>query len=182
MNNDALKDILSQILKEAKETNEKQKYFNTMLESFAENINHFEHLVKNQNVQVEPPDLKPLEQLLDYNFSQINKTIQNQPKNVTHEKRILFYPEGNGKNFLKLIVKRIISFAAIVAIVYLAADFGIGILKQNVKYKRMYDYLYYNASEDGKEYLENLEDDFANDSIRKIKVDELKYHRKNNPK
>lgn len=174
MNNEALEHILSELLVEVKDLNKNQKFHKTTLESFADNIGNFENLLKQVKIEVPKPDNSKIESLISNHFQRINQIVREQPKEVLHEKRVLFYPEGNGENFLKLIAKRLIISSAIVVVIYFLLSFWFDSIKENVKYKRVYNYIYYTNNEKGKSYLDRIKGDFENDSIRSIRMEELK--------
>ncbi len=178
MKKEDLEIILSEQLEEIKQIRKTQEYFKKTMESFAENIYNFEDLIS--DISIEPPavNLDTIHQIVNQNMNSINHTIRNQPKEVIQEKRILFYPEGDGRNFLKQLVKWLIFASTAVLICYYALQFGFDTLKERIKYKRIYDYIFYEQNDKVKSYLEELKYDFENDSISKIRVKEIKEYKR----
>lgn len=124
-------------------------------------------------------NLNPLTELVSYSHREILKEIKNQQKDIIHEKRILLYPEGEGKNLLKDIVIYTIKATAIVLSLYLFLSLSIDYFQQrnkSEKYKYSYIWIYWNGDKDTRKYLNSVFKDFHNDSIytlRKHQIDSL---------
>jgi hypothetical protein len=168
MNNEVMQAVLTELVEEVKEIHKDVLLNNKTVEVYTESINKFEEHLKNISVNVSPPDLKPIEQIINYRLNEIREILKNQPKEVIHEKRILFYPEGNGRNFLKFITVRLLWGIIIIASIYVISFVGFEKWKENSKnekYKNAYLWILHDQSTKSQKYLiENLLD-FTNDSI-----------------
>jgi hypothetical protein len=54
------------------------------------------------------PDTRPITKIVAEGITSIQKIVAAQPKEVLHEKRILFFPEWNQKEYYKIIFGRIL--------------------------------------------------------------------------
>jgi hypothetical protein len=61
-------------------------------------------------IKVSAPELNtlPLKMILTEGINRMQKIVAAQPKQVLHEKRILFFPEWNQKEYYKIIFGRIL--------------------------------------------------------------------------
>jgi hypothetical protein len=168
MNNDVLQAVLNELVEEVKEIHKDVLLNNKTVEVYTESINKFEEHLKNISVNVSPPDLKPIEQIINYRLNEIKEILKNQSKEVIYEKRILFYPEGDGRNFLKFIADRLLRYVTLLGGICLLVWIGLYYWKinsENERYKYAYLWILYEQDIKTQNYLiENLLD-FTNDSL-----------------
>jgi len=146
-----------------------------------ENVsNQVETLDKSfDDVPVEQPaiSLEPIKELIGHSHRELLDAVKNQPKDVIHEKRILLYPEGQGKGFLESITRWfIVSLVTLVAIYLLGNIIAQYVIdnSENKKYKIAYQWVYINQAEKNQKYLQNEFLLIQNDSIRAIRLKEVK--------
>jgi hypothetical protein len=61
-------------------------------------------------------DTLPLTIIVEGGINSIKKIVESQPKQVLHEKRVLFFPEWNQKEYYKIIFGRILFWVLCVVI------------------------------------------------------------------
>ena len=88
MNEEVLKAILSEILEEQKMLNINNGLLTKAIEDFSEKLSEFENKLSNNLVSTREET-----KLVITNLQKLKIIIEAQPKQVIHEKRILFFPE-----------------------------------------------------------------------------------------
>lgn len=177
--------ILSEILGEIKEIKRDQKFLQPVLENIHIKLNEFEEGLASIEIEPKDIDFSGLINVIRNHHSDLKRIISEQPKEVIQEKRILFYPEGKGTAFLEMILKRMILYLYVIIAIYIL---GNQISKysiensENKKYKIAYEWIYINQKEKNQKYLQKELLLIQNDSIKKIRVDEIKAYFKGNKK
>jgi len=62
----------------------------------------------NQKIILPPADNKPLNLLLETAIHDIKQIVSEQPRQVIHEKRFLFFPEYDAKSYYKIVYGRLL--------------------------------------------------------------------------
>ena len=93
MENDMMIAVLNELLAEQKDANQKMATMEKAIAIFRESNEKLERKLSNLDIKIPPVDLRPTEMLLIKNIEEIKKVIAEQPKNITQEKRYLFFPE-----------------------------------------------------------------------------------------
>lgn len=182
MKTEDLQVILSEILGEIKEIKKDQKFLQPVLENIHIKLNELEGSL--DSIEIEPKDIdfSGLINVMRSHHSDLKRIISEQPKEVVQEKRILLYPEGKGKAFLEMILKRLILYLYVIIAVYILGDqISKYIIEnsENKKYKIAYQWIYITHGDKAKKLLEEQLNLVQNDSIRSIIVNEIN---KNNRK
>jgi uncharacterized protein with NAD-binding domain and iron-sulfur cluster len=110
MKDEILHEVLSELLEEIKKTNINQGLTITALEKLNEFVVGYEEKLSNLKISVKAPDLTSLNELVARRMAEVKEVVQKQPKEVVHEKRILFFPEYREKIYFDFLVKRLIPF------------------------------------------------------------------------
>jgi hypothetical protein len=177
MNEEVLKQVLGEVLTELKNLNNEQKMINVALESYNERINEFQYAISNITIETPKIDIGELRQTIGKTQLEIKNIIAAQPKDIIHEKRILFYPEGDGRNFLKFIADKTILYTLIISGICLLCWIRLYFWKQNSeneRYKYAYFWIYQNQRKNAaRELLFETFNDFKNDSIFKIRKENI---------
>jgi uncharacterized protein with NAD-binding domain and iron-sulfur cluster len=116
MKDEVLHEVLSELLEEIKKTNINQGLTITALEKLSESVNGFDEGLNNMKISVKPPDLTAFHELVAKRMAEIRDVVQKQPKEVVHEKRVLFFPENRERIYFDFVVKRLIPFLVVVGI------------------------------------------------------------------
>lgn len=116
MKDEILHEVLSELLEEIKKTNINQGLTITALEKLNESVVGYEEKLSNLKISVKPPDLTSLNELVARRMAELKVVVQKQPKEVVHEKRVLFFPEGREHIFFEFLVKRLIPLLIVVGI------------------------------------------------------------------
>jgi len=166
MNEKVLETVLNEILEEQKDMWKELSHNTKVIECYSELFKQFEVHIK--QFKVESPDLKPIENILNKRLSKIQELVEVQPKNVLHEKRILFYPEGDKQNFIKFLTNKILLYFSISVICYSLFFMCLNFWKENSKidrYKYSLYWIYNKASKADRIQIEHVIKEFQNDSI-----------------
>jgi len=116
MKDEILHEVLSELLEEIKKTNINQGLTITALEKLSESVNGFDERLSNMTISVKPPDLTAFHELVAKRMAEIRDVVQKQPKEVVHEKRVLFFPEYRERIYFDFIIKRLIPVLTALAI------------------------------------------------------------------
>jgi len=182
MNEEVLHNVLNEVLEEQKNLTKEIQFLTTAIEVNYEETKEFQSFVKGITVEV---PIKPVTDIVNQGIKYIKDVVEKQPKEVLHEKRILFYPEGNGENFLKLICTRLIWTFCIIGTVWIIIKAGgpyYNENSENARYKQAFQWVYMNISNKGQDYLLNAFQEMNNDSIREIRVKQIENYLKKYPK
>jgi uncharacterized protein with NAD-binding domain and iron-sulfur cluster len=114
MKDEVLHEVLSELLDEIKKANTNQGLTITALEKLSDSVNGFEEGLSNMKISVKAPDLTAFHELVAKRMAEIKDVVQKQPKEVVHEKRVLFFPEYCEKIYFDFIIKRMIPFLILV--------------------------------------------------------------------
>jgi hypothetical protein len=177
MEEEVLQQVLNEVLSELKELTKDQKMVNIALESYNTRINEFQNSLENIKVDIPQLDLRELNKTIGNLMNELKEIIKNQPKQVLHEKRILFYPEGNGENFLKFIAARFLWGIIIIASIYVISFVGFDKWKENSKnekYRKAYLWILHEQSAKTQKYLIDNLLYFTNDSITSSRKEVIK--------
>ena len=152
MNEEILKEILTEILEEQKMLNINNSLFTKAIEDFSERLLDFENKLSNTKESV-GADL----QIINTNLQRLKIIIEAQPKQVIHEKRILFFPETYKQEFYKIIFSSVVKSFAILIVTLFAFFFLKDLLIQheNEKFKTAWVWLYQQQSNKGKALMDS---------------------------
>jgi hypothetical protein len=108
MEKEILETVLIELLEESKRLNllveEQKKEIQELKSTFSD----FDKKLTEIKVCAPIPDTLPLTMIVTEGIKSMQKIVAAQPKEVVHEKRILFFPEWNQKEYYKLIFGRIL--------------------------------------------------------------------------
>ncbi len=108
MEKEILETVLIELLEESKRINLLVEEQNKEIQELKSTISVFNRKLTDINVLAPDPDTRPLTKIVAEGISSIQKIVTAQPKEVVHEKRILFFPEWNQKLYYKIIFGRIL--------------------------------------------------------------------------
>ena len=163
MNEEVLKAVLSEILEEQKMLNINNGLITKAVEDFFENLSDFENKLSNIKGST-GADL----QVINTNLQKLKTIIEAQPKQIIHEKRILFFPDTYKHEFYKIVFGKVVKLVAIILVTLFAFFLLKDLLIQhgNTKYKAAWEWLYQHQSDKGKVMMDSVI--FMSTSSRKI--------------
>jgi hypothetical protein len=143
MNEEVLKEVLSEILEEQKMLNINNGLITKAVEDFSEKLSDFGNKLSNTKEST-VADL----QIINTNLQRLKIIMEAQPKQIIHEKRILLFPETYKQEFYKIILGRVIKLVAIILVTLFTFFFLKDLLIQhdNAKYKVAWEWIYRNQS------------------------------------
>ena len=139
MNEEVLKAVLSEILEEQKMLNINNGLITKAVEDFSEKLSDSENRISELSVGTETNLL-----LINTNLQRLKTIIEDQPKQIIHEKRILLFPETYKQEFYKIVLGRVIKLVAIIFVTLFAFFLlrDLLIQRSNGKYKDAWECLY----------------------------------------
>ena len=153
MNEEFLKAVLSEILEEQKILNINNGLITKAVEDFSEKLSDFEIKLSNTKEST-GADL----QIINTNLHRLKTIIEDQPKQVILEKRILLFPETYKQEFYKIVFSKVLKLVAIIIVTLFAFFFLRDLLIQhdNAKYKVAWEWIYRNQSNKGKAVMDSF--------------------------
>ena len=153
MNEEVLKAVLSEILEEQKILNTNTGLLTKAVEDFSEKLSDFENIISDISVSTEA-NL----QLVNTNLQRLKIIIEDQPKQVIHEKRILLFPETYKQEFYRIVFGKVVKLVAIILVTlftfFLLKD--LLIQHDNRKYKTAWEWLYQNQNDKGRAVMDSV--------------------------
>ena len=110
------------MVEEFREVRQQQAETNKVLSILAEKIRIFEERLDNPKVVPAPVNTVPITYALEEGIKKIKSTIEEQPKSIIRQFKILLFPEHNAREFYRIVFGRILFWMLIfLAITYLFA-------------------------------------------------------------
>ena len=153
MNEEVLKAVLSEILEEQKILNINNGLITKAVEGFFEKLSDFENKLSNTKESIGAG-----QQVINANLQRLKIIIEDQPKQVIHEKRILLFPETYKQEFYKIVFGKVVKLIAIILVTLFAFFLLKDLLIQqdNRKYKPAWEWLYQYQSNKGKAVMDSV--------------------------
>ena len=108
MEKEILETVLLELVEETKKINVLIEEQNKEIQGLKTAFSDFNRKLTEIKVYAPPLDTVPLTKIVTEGINSIQKIVAAQPKDVLHEKRILFFPEWNQKEYYKIIFGRIL--------------------------------------------------------------------------
>jgi hypothetical protein len=108
MEKEILETVLLEMLEETKKMNVLIEEQNKEIRGLKTAFSDFNRKLTEIKVSATALDTLPVTKIVTDGISGIQKIVAAQPKEVVHEKRILFFPEWNQKEYYKIIFGRIL--------------------------------------------------------------------------
>ena len=108
MEKEIIETVLLEMLEETKKMNELIEEQNKEIRGLQTAFSDFNQKLAEIKVLAPAVDTLPLARIVADGINNIQKIVAGQPKEVVHEKRILFFPEWNQKEYYKIIFGRIL--------------------------------------------------------------------------
>ncbi len=108
MEKEILETVLIELLEESKRINLLVEEQNKEIQELKSTISDFNRKLTEIKISAPSPDTRPLTMIVTDGINSIQKIVAAQPKQVLHEKKILFFPEWNQKEYYKIVFGRIL--------------------------------------------------------------------------
>jgi hypothetical protein len=153
MNEEVLKAVLAEILEEQKMLNINNGLITKAVEDVFEKLSDFENKLSGLQLS-EGAAL----QVINTNLQKLKTITAAKPKQIVHEKRILFFPETYKQEFYKVVFGTVVKFVAIVLVTLFSFFFLKDLLihQDNGKYKTAWEWLYQNQDNKGKAVMDSV--------------------------
>jgi hypothetical protein len=152
MNEEILKEVLTEISEEQKMLNINNGLLTKAIEDFSEKLSEFENKLSNNHVSTREET-----KLVITNLQRLKTMIDAQPKEVIHEKRILLFPETYKQEFYKIVFGKVVKLVAIILVTLFAFFLLKDLLieQDNRKYKPAWEWLYQHQDNKGKAVMDS---------------------------
>ncbi|MCY1633915.1 hypothetical protein [Marinifilum sp. D737] len=176
MNNDIIKEVLSELIAENKNHQKEIIFLTKALETNTNNLQDIYMYLSNLKINI---PTKLFVDKLENGINKIESVVAKQPKEILQEKKILLFPDTiSNENIFRFLYKKTLQFSLIGLVIFLTIKYSSQMLTENHKYKQVYEYIYY-SNDNAKGYLENLLKSFENDSISRVMINEIDAIKKN---
>ena len=108
MEKEILETVLLELVEETKKTNVLMGEQNKEIQELKTAFSDFNRKLTEIKVSAPALDTLPLTRIVTEGIHSIQKIVAAQPKQVVHEKSVLFFPEWNQKEYYKIIFGRIL--------------------------------------------------------------------------
>lgn len=171
MENDVIKEVLSELLEESKSNRQEILFLKNALETNAKNMDDIYVYLSNLKFNV-PIGLFKSE--LRKGVAEIKIIVESQPKEILHEKKILMFPDSiSGENIFRFLYRKTLLFSLLGFGLFLVSKYGSHVINENSKYKQTYEYIYFNNTK-SQAYFQNVLNAFESDSTSKALKDKIK--------
>jgi hypothetical protein len=108
---------LNDMVGEQREANQVNRDLIAAVNNLANKVDSFNE--KLDNIKVTPPgaDTSPMELLVAAGLDKMRRIIEAQPKNLIHEKRILFFPDSSSPEYYRVVLSIVFLFIFMVIVV-----------------------------------------------------------------
>lgn len=108
MENEEMITVLNEVLSEQKEASQKMDELTRLVGSLSDLNNKFANNFGNFKTDLVPENLRSTEALINRNADEIKSLITEQPKEIVHQRRYLFFPENNVRDYYDVCMKWLI--------------------------------------------------------------------------
>ncbi len=115
MEQDLIETVLSEILEEQKQTNLLNRENTQALLEQSKRLNAIEKKLESKPL-VPVADTKQIEHVIAEGINKITAIAAAEPRQVIHQKRILFFPEYNAKEYYKIVFGRVLGWLILLVI------------------------------------------------------------------
>lgn len=116
MEQEIIETVLKEILDEIKIIHQKAVSKDFQIEMISKKIESFDGKLSSIKIEIPEADLLPVQHQLESRLKRIEKLIEDQPKNITHKKQILLFPEYGAREYYKLFFGRVLFWILLVLV------------------------------------------------------------------
>jgi hypothetical protein len=124
MENDVIETVLKEVLEEQRLASQKVDELALIVRSLNETNRKLAANLEAFGNKPAPVDLRSTEALLSRNADEIKRLIAEQPREIKHEKRFLFFPENNARDYYDVCFKWLL-FIVIATYAYYLVHYSI---------------------------------------------------------
>jgi len=124
MENEILETVLKEMLEEQKKANDLTDEQNKKLGQLTQTVEKFEQRLDQVNVIAPPADTGPIQTILKKELQTMNLILENQPKSVIRQARLVLFPETNPDRYYKIVFGRLIPWVISISVVFFLIPLG----------------------------------------------------------
>jgi hypothetical protein len=116
MEQEIIETVLKEILDEIKTIHQEAVSKDQQIEVISKKIESFDGKLSSIKIEIPEIDLRPIQHQLESRLKRIEKLIEDQPKNITHKKQVLLFPEYGAREYYKLVFGRVLFWILLVLV------------------------------------------------------------------
>jgi len=116
--------VLKDMLEEQKKANDLTDEQNKNLDQLTQTVEKFEQRLDQLNVIAPPVDSGPIQTILKDGMQAMNRILENQPKSVIRQIRLVLFPESNPDRYYKVVFGRLIPWVIFISAVIFLIPLG----------------------------------------------------------
>jgi hypothetical protein len=147
METEMIQTVLTELVEELKELKQQDAKLMAVVSDLNNKVDEFELKLTNIKVVAPATDLEPITSAVHEQLFRIGGIIEEQPKNITREYKILLFPEHGAREYYKLVFGRLLFWMMIFLIATYLFSLGKQFIDSNtvVRYKEAESYQYRKA-------------------------------------
>jgi hypothetical protein len=147
METEMIQTVLTELVEELKELKQQDAKLMAVVSDLNNKVDDFELKLTNIKVTAPATDLKPITSTVHEQLLRIGGIIEEQPKSITRNFRILLFPEHGAREYYKLVFGRLLFWMMIFLIATYLFSLGKQFIDSNtvVRYKEAESYQYRKA-------------------------------------
>jgi len=141
--------VLKDMLEEQKTANNLTQEQNVKLDLLTQKVETFEQRLDQLKVIAPPADTGPIQTILKDGMQAMNWILENQPKSVIRQTRLVLFPESNPDRYYKIVFGRLIPWVILTIAVICLIPLGDRYIttRTNLQQRRYYYEVYRDAWE-----------------------------------
>jgi hypothetical protein len=116
--------VLTEILEEMRQVNRGLKEQSNSIKDLCQRVESFEQKMRDQQVNVQPPDLSAVERQIAEGLVRVAETVERQPKPVLRQVRFSIFPENDKEGSYKFFIRWL--FGGTILVLLVGAFFFLG--------------------------------------------------------
>ncbi|MDQ2720449.1 MAG: hypothetical protein M3Z26_11925 [Bacteroidota bacterium] len=116
MEQEIIETVLKEILDEIKTIHQEAVSKDQQIEVISKKIESFDGKLSSIKIEIPEIDLSPIQHQLESRLKRMEKLIEDQPKNITHKKQILLFPEYEAMEYYKVFFGRLLFWILLVLV------------------------------------------------------------------
>jgi hypothetical protein len=155
METEILQTVLTEVLEELKELKQQVAKLMAVVSDLNNKVDDFELKLTNIKVTAPATDLEPITSVVHEQLFTIGGIIEEQPKSITRNFRILLFPEHDAREYYRIVFGRLLFWMMIFLIATYLFLLGKQLIDSNAavrykeaesyQYRKAWDYLYNNS-------------------------------------
>ncbi len=147
METEIIQTVLTEVVEDLKELKQQNAKLVAVVSDLNYKVDNFELKINHIGVTAQVTNLEPITSAVNEGLFRIGRLIQDQPKSITRQFRILLFPEHGAREYYRIVFGRMLFWLMIFLIATYLFSLGKQFIDSNadVKYKEAESYQYRKA-------------------------------------